>query len=149
MHAYVLLREQWLPRPVDDVFAFFSDAGNLEAITPPWMHFHIVTPRPIELRAGAIIDYRLCWRGLPLRWSSEIAEWEPPQQFVDVQRRGPYAHWRHRHTFVPKDGGTRLGDEVHYALPWGPIGRLAHWLVRRNLEAIFDYRAERVAALLR
>jgi ligand-binding SRPBCC domain-containing protein len=149
MHTYVLQREQLLPRPVEEVFGFFSEAGNLEEITPPWMGFQIVTPRPIELRAGAIIEYRLRWRGVPLRWTSEIAEWDPPRRFVDVQLRGPYAFWRHTHEFAPQGNGTRLRDEVHYALPLGPIGRLAHWLlVRRNLEAIFAYRAERVAALL-
>jgi ligand-binding SRPBCC domain-containing protein len=113
------------------------------------MNFRIVTPRPIELRAGAMIEYRLKWRGIPLRWVSEIPEWEPPRRFVDVQVRGPYALWRHTHEFDSTKGGTLLRDHVEYALPLGPLGRLAHGLaVRRNLEAIFAYRAERVAELL-
>ncbi len=149
MHIYDLRQEQWVPRAIEEVFGFFSDAGNLEQITPPWMHFQIVTPRPIELLAGAVIEYRLRWRGIPLRWISEIAQWQPPRRFVDLQVRGPYALWRHTHEFVPKGAGTLLTDQVQYALPLGPLGRLAHRLaVRRNLEAIFAYRAQRVAALL-
>jgi ligand-binding SRPBCC domain-containing protein len=149
MRVYEIYQEQFVARPVEEVFGFFSDAHNLEQITPAWMNFHIVTPPPIELRAGATIEYRLRWRGISLRWVSEIPVWEPPRRFVDVQVRGPYAHWRHTHDFEPAEGGTLLRDRVEYALPLGPLGRLAHWLaVRRNLEAIFAYRAQRVAELL-
>jgi ligand-binding SRPBCC domain-containing protein len=145
----VLQREQLVTRRIEDVFGFFCDAHNLEQITPPWMRFHVVTPGPIELRAGAIIDYRLRWRGIQLRWTSEIAEWEPPRRFVDVQRRGPYSQWQHTHEFLSADGGTLMRDQVRYALPLGMLGWLAHrQMVRRNLEAIFAYRAQRVAELL-
>lgn len=146
---YALHREQHIPRTLDEVFAFFADAGNLEAITPPWLNFRIETPRPIELRDGTVIDYCLRWHGVPLRWRSEIAEWTPPDRFVDVQLRGPYSHWRHTHTFEATDQGTLMRDDVEYALPLGSLGRLAHrLLVRRQLETIFDYRCQRVAELL-
>jgi ligand-binding SRPBCC domain-containing protein len=149
MPIHQLQREQLLPWPVERVFAFFADAGNLEAITPPWMGFRIVTPPPIELRAGAVIEYRLRWRGLPMRWISEIAIWEPPLRFVDVQSCGPYKSWRHTHEFLEAADGTLMRDDVRYAMPWGPFGAIAHrWIVRRNLEAIFDYRAQRVVELL-
>jgi ligand-binding SRPBCC domain-containing protein len=146
--TYLLQREQWVPRPVDEVFAFFADATNLEAITPPWLNFCILSPAPIAMRRGAAIVYRLRWHGLPLRWFTEIEEWEPPVRFVDVQRRGPYALWHHTHEFEPAGSGTRMRDLVRYALPLGPLGRLTHRLVvRRNLEAIFDYRAKKVTEI--
>ena len=149
MGMYQLQREQLLPRRIEQVFAFFSDAANLETITPPWMGFRIVTPQPIELRAGVVIEYRLRWRGLPMRWISEIPIWEPPHRFVDVQVRGPYKSWRHTHEFTQADEGTLMRDDVEYSLPLGPLGAVAHdFMVRRSLQAIFDYRAERVAALL-
>ncbi len=148
MHTYLLEREQWIPRPIGVVFAFFADATNLEAITPPWLGFRILTPRPIALHAGALIDYRLGWRWLPLRWRTRIEEWEPPHRFVDVQLRGPYALWHHTHSFEPHEGGTWMRDRVRYALPLGPLGRLANrFRVRKDLEAIFAYRAEKIAEL--
>lgn len=127
-------------RPIEDVFAFFADAGNLERLTPPWLRFEILTPRPIAMRVGALIDYRLRVRGLPLRWRSEITAWEPPYRFVDEQRRGPYRLWIHEHTFETVDGGTRVRDRVEYAAPGG-------WIVQRlfvgpDLKRIFDYRTE-------
>lgn len=148
MRTFLLQREQWIPRPIDQVFAFFADATNLEAITPPWLRFRILEPRPAVLRAGTLIAYRLRWHGVPLRWLTEIEAWEPPFRFVDVQRRGPYALWHHTHEFEPSDGGTRMRDVVRYALPMGPLGTLMHRLiVRRELEAVFDYRAIRVSEL--
>jgi len=102
----------WLPRPLDEVFAFFSDASNLEVITPPWLSFSVVTPAPIEMRPGTLIDYRLRFRGFPLRWRSEITSWDPPHRFADAQVKGPYRQWIHEHTFVEKDGGTLAGDRV-------------------------------------
>ncbi len=135
-----------MPRPVDEVFAFFADAANLEAITPPWLRFRLLSPGPIAMRPGALIFYRLYWGWLPLRWVTEIEEWQPPFRFVDVQLRGPYALWHHTHSFEPHEGGTLMRDEVRYALPLGPLGRLMHrLLVRRDLEAIFDYRARKVS----
>lgn len=146
MRTFLLQREQRIARPVAEVFAFFADATNLEAVTPPWLRFRILSPRPIAMRAGALIVYRLRWGWLPLRWVTEIEEWQPPFRFVDVQLRGPYALWHHTHTFEFHEGGTLMRDSVRYALPLGPLGRLAHRLfVRRDLEAIFDYRARKVS----
>ncbi len=138
MRTFTLESVQWLPRPVGEVSPFFADAGNLERITPPWLHFSILTPRPIEMRVGARIDYRLRVRGIPLRWQSEITVWEPPWRFADVQRRGPYRLWVHEHTFRECDGGTEVGDHVTYAVPGG-------WLVERllvgpDVRRIFAYR---------
>jgi ligand-binding SRPBCC domain-containing protein len=134
-----------LPRPRPEVFAFFADAGNLEALTPPWLRFRIATPQPVELCAGALIDYRLRVHGLPVRWTSEITAWEPPGRFVDEQRRGPYRLWFHEHTFEDAPGGgTFVHDRVRYRVPFG---RLANWLVvERDVRTIFTYRSE---ALLR
>ncbi|WP_337176390.1 SRPBCC family protein [Paludisphaera sp.] len=148
MVEHVLRREQWLPRPIDEVFEFFSDARNLEAITPPWLGFRILATGPIEMKAGTRIRYRIRLRGLPMGWLTEIQEWDPPRQFVDVQLRGPYKLWRHTHRFESVDGGTMVHDEVRYALGFGPIGRLVHaWTVRRDVETIFDYRARRMEEL--
>ena len=117
--VYELATWQWLPRPRPEVFAFFADARNLERITPPFLNFHVLNAAPIEMRAGALIDYRLRMRGIPLRWQSEITAWEPPRRFIDVQRRGPYRQWHHTHTFEEEEGGTMVRDSVLYTLP-GP-----------------------------
>ncbi len=149
MLEYTLVREQFLPVPLRAVFAFFADPANLEAITPDWLHFHIVTPLPIYMEAGAIIRYSLRWHGVPLSWKTEIREWRPPYEFVDEQLQGPYRLWHHTHTFRSVNEGTAVTDVVRYALPLGPLGWLAHSLiVRANLNAIFDYRAEQVARRL-
>ena len=147
---HVLEREQRLPGTPDEVFPFFGDARNLEAITPPWLGFHVVTRAPIEMRAGALIEYRLRLHRLPMGWLTRIEEWEPGERFVDVQLDGPYRLWHHTHAFRPHpQGGTLMTDTVRYALPFGPLGSLAHRvLVRRDLERIFDYRARAVPALL-
>ena len=141
MKVHLLAREQHVPAPPDEVFAFFADAHNLEAITPPWLGFRVVTPGPIEMRAGALIEYRLALHRIPVRWLTRIEEWTPGRSFVDAQLRGPYRLWHHTHTFTPAGGGTLVGDRVRYALPFGPLGVVAHAaLVRRDLERIFDYR---------
>lgn len=141
---YVLERTQVVPRPRDEVFPFFADAANLERITPPGLSFKIITPQPIEMRAGTTIDYRIKLSGIPLRWRTLIESFEPNERFVDVQLRGPYARWHHTHTFRDVPGGTEVGDRVEYALPLGPLGRIAHAVVvRRQLRGIFDHR-ERV-----
>jgi ligand-binding SRPBCC domain-containing protein len=147
---HTLRREQRLGGAPDEVFGFFSDAGNLEDITPPWLGFSVITPRPIEMRPGTLIEYRLRLHGLPLRWLTEIAEWAPGERFVDRQLRGPYALWHHTHDFAPAPGGgTVMRDTVRYALPLGPLGGLAHAaFVRRDLERIFDFRAAEVARRL-
>lgn len=148
MTTYLIQRKQWVSAPLEKVFEFFSDASNLEVLTPPWLKFRIVTPTPIAMHTGAKIEYRIDWRVVPIRWQTEIVEWSPPHRFVDLQLRGPYKAWHHTHTFAAVDGGTLMHDIVRYALPLGPLGSLAHKLaVRRDVERVFDYRAERVAAL--
>jgi ligand-binding SRPBCC domain-containing protein len=143
----MLRREQRVPGLPAEVFAFFADAHNLEAITPPWLDFRVVTPTPIEMRVGTLIEYRLELHGVPLEWLTRIEEWTPGVRFVDVQLSGPYALWRHTHEFAPDGRGTTvMRDTVRYALPLWPLGELAHaLLVRRDLERIFDYRATAVA----
>lgn len=150
MREYTLRREQMIPLPVDEVFAFFAEPANLEAITPRWLRFRILTPEPIRMEAGALIRYALRWRGLPMSWTTRIEKWDPPHGFVDAQLRGPYRLWEHAHDFESVEGGTLARDVVRYAIPFGFLGRLARagW-VRADLEAIFDYRAQRVTELLR
>jgi ligand-binding SRPBCC domain-containing protein len=139
----------WLPRPIDAVFAFFTDVANLDAITPPWVGFEILTPRPVELRTGAIIDYRLRLHGIPVGWRTEITHWDPPRGFVDEQRRGPYRLWVHRHEFEEEAGGTRVRDRVEYAVPGGPLEPLVHRLfVAPDLRALFAHRHRRLRELL-
>ncbi|MDP2711656.1 MAG: SRPBCC family protein [Solirubrobacteraceae bacterium] len=147
---HILRRELRLPGAPEDAFAFFADARNLEAITPPLLRFRVVTPGPIAMGAGTLIRYRLRVRGVPVSWLTEITEWEPPDRFVDEQLRGPYALWQHTHTFEALDGGgTLMRDVVRYALPLGPLGELARRaFVARDVEAIFAYRAERIGQLL-
>ena len=144
--AYVLERSLWLPEPPHAVFPFFADAANLEIITPPQMRFRIVSPLPIEMREGAEIRYRMALFGVPFGWQTEITAWQPDRRFVDLQRRGPYRRWEHLHVFEPEAGGTRMLDRVEYALPLSPLGAVVHPIVRRQLEAIFDFRAETVLA---
>ena len=144
---HVLRREQRLPGPPGAVFPFFADAGNLEAITPDWLAFRIVTPRPIDMHVGALIEYRLRLHGVPVSWLTRIEEWEPGVRFVDAQLRGPYVLWHHTHEFEPDGaGGTLMRDTVRYALPYGPLGEIARRLfVARDLRRIFDFRAAEVA----
>ncbi len=146
MRLHVLRREQHLPKPPDESFAFFGDAHNLEDITPPWLGFRVVTPEPITMAPGTLIAYRLRLHGAPIRWLTRIEVWEPGRRFVDVQVSGPYALWHHLHEFAPDgEGGTVMRDTVRYALPFGPFGALAHAVfVRRDVEAIFDFRREAV-----
>jgi len=136
-----LQREQLLPRRIDEVIAFFAEARNLERITPPWLVFRVLTPDPIEMRVGTLIDYRLRVHGIPLSWTTRIEQWDPGVGFVDRQIAGPYRLWHHRHTFHAQGAGTVVSDVVDYALPFGPLGELAHrLLVRRDLERIFAHR---------
>jgi len=137
--------ELWLPRSRDEVFPFFADAGNLSEITPPWVKFQVLTPAPIAMQPGTLIDYRIRVHGLPIRWRTEITEWNPPCRFVDVQLRGPYTLWHHTHTFEEKDGGTLCSDSVTYR-PRG--GAIMHRLfVRKDVERIFAYRRKRLLEL--
>lgn len=144
--AYTLKTELWLPRAIREVFDFFADAHRLEEITPPWLRFHVRTPQPVPMFAGTTIDYTLRLHGVPIRWRSEISEWEPPFRFVDRQLRGPYRLWYHRHTFEERDGGTLVKDHVDYAVLGGA---LVHWLVvKRDLERIFAFRHQRLIEFL-
>ena len=149
--VYRLETEQWLPRSKPDVFEFFADAFQQEAITPPWLNFQVITPAPIVMQPGLTIDYRLKLHGWPVRWRSEISVWEPCERFVDQQLIGPYRLWHHEHTFYhQKQGGqnesTLVRDVVHYAVTGGP---LIHWLmVKRDLVTIFNDRQKRMQELL-
>ena len=148
--THVLERRQRVELTPADAFSFYAEALNLEAITPAWLRFGVTTPGPIEMGPGTLIDYRLRLHGAPIRWRTRIAVWEPPERFVDVQVRGPYAVWEYEHRFEPAgQDATLITDRVRYALPLGPLGVLAHRLfVRRDLERIFDHRRDAVAARL-
>jgi len=146
---YTIERRQIISKPVEQVFSFFADVENLDRITPRWMRFRIRTPAPVAMHAGARIEYTIRWRGLPIRWLTEIEEWLPGKRFVDRQVRGPYRLWHHTHGFEEAGDKTIMEDIVRYALPLGPIGRIAHAvLVRRDLERIFDFRASRIQELM-
>jgi hypothetical protein len=146
MGIHTISREIRLPRPIDEIFPFFADASNLGAITPPWLEFRMLTPRPVHMAPGTRIDYRIRLHGLPVRWRTEITAWEPPHRFVDVQLRGPYRVWEHTHEFVADGNGTIVRDRVRYALPLGPVGEWARRLfVARDVERIFEYRQHALA----
>jgi ligand-binding SRPBCC domain-containing protein len=147
-HTYRLIREQWVPQPPEETFAFFSRPENLQEITPGWLAFRIMRVDS-PLHTGSLIEYRLRWHGIPMRWTSQITDWSPPHRFIDNQLYGPYAQWHHEHNFAAENGGTRIRDEVQYALPFGVVGRLAHWLrARRDVEAIFEFRRQRLKEML-
>jgi len=148
--TYLLERAQLLEFPLDHVFAVFSDAGNLEALTPPTLKFKVTTPLPIEMVEGALIDYRLHLYGVPFNWRTRIDIYEPQQRFVDRQLRGPYKLWRHEHLFYPVSDGVLMVDRVHYEIPYWIAGRLAHAaFVRSTLDKIFDYRRQQTPHLLK
>lgn len=135
----------WLPCPPAEVFYFFSDAHNLQAITPNWLNFKILTPAPIRMKEGTLIDYQLQIHGLPVRWQTEITAWQPAHRFVDEQRRGPYRLWIHEHRFDALDGGTTCTDQVRYAVPGGEL--MYRLFVRRDVERIFAFRAVKLREL--
>ncbi len=139
MRIHEFKTEVWLPVPPENVFPFFADAGNLETLTPPWLKFKILTPTPITMHRGALIDYRLRLRGVPVNWRTRITDWAPPHRFVDEQLRGPYRQWIHEHTFVADRGGTLARDRVRYAVPFDFL--IHSWWVRPDIEMIFRYRA--------
>ena len=132
----------WLATPRTQVFDFFSDARNLEELTPQWLRFRILTPLPLEMGEGLEIDYRLKIHGFPARWKSKISRWEPPARFVDVQLRGPYRRWIHEHTFREVDGGTLCEDAVEYAPLGGAL--VNKLLVEKDIKKIFDFRSMRL-----
>ena len=149
MKMHTLERVQEVALDPDETFRFFGAIENLERITPPWLRFRILDPRPDALTAGARIEYSLVLHRFPVRWTTQIDEYQPPRRFTDFQVRGPYSRWEHAHTFEPSERGTVMRDVVRYAIPYGPLGALAHVaFVRRDLRRIFDYRRDTVAALL-
>ena len=138
----------WVPQPPEEVFPFFADARNLEQLTPPWLSFSILTKGNIEMGVGSLIDYRIKIHGMPLRWRTRIARWEPDRLFADEQLRGPYALWHHTHTFTPCDGGTVLGDDVLMRPKGGPLaGLVMKFFVRRDVRRIFEFRAQKMTEL--
>ncbi len=145
---HVLEREQFVPKPRSELFAFFANAANLEQLTPSSLRFKIKTPLPIEMRAGALIDYNISLFGIGLRWRSLIESFEPETRFVDVQLKGPYRWWRHTHEFSDAPGGTIVRDRVEYEVPFGLVGELARAVfVDRQLAAIFAFRRECIAKM--
>ncbi len=145
MKIFELHREAILPFPRERVFDFFSKAENLELLTPPWLSFKILTPLPIQMCEGALIDYRISLRGLPMGWRTEITTWEPPYRFVDQQLRGPYRQWIHEHRFTEVEGGTRVEDHVHYVVLGGSL--VNRFFVAPDVNRIFDYRQKRLREL--
>ncbi len=149
MHVYTLDCEMITPKSIEYAFAVFENPYNLAKITPPELGFQVTSKERVEMRRFAEIEYRIKWLGLPMHWKTLITEYDPPFMFEDEQAEGPYALWRHRHTFVDTDQGTKVADHVEYALPFGPIGRLAHGLiVGEQLKKIFVYRQDQLAKLL-
>jgi ligand-binding SRPBCC domain-containing protein len=147
MKIHTLHSEVWVPRPREEVFAFFSRAENLEILTPHWLHFSILSPGPISMKSGTRIRYRLRLHGIPMRWESEITAWEPPYRFVDEQSRGPYRRWIHEHQFLEHDAGTTVRDIVQYSVAGGP---LVHRLfVASDLRKIFEFRRQKVVEMFR
>ena len=142
MKLYRLKREQFVPAPIEAVFAFYADASNLEQLTPPFLRFRMVSPTPVAMRPGTLIDYRIRVHGLPMTWRSEITVWNPPYRFVDEQIRGPYRVWIHLHEFEPARGGTIVRDSVRYAVPGGDL--VQRFLIAPDLERIFDYREKKL-----
>lgn len=145
--TYRLHCEQWIPRPIDEVFAFFADAHNLEEITPPWLGFRILSMSTASIQEGTTIHYRLRLHGIPVHWRTDIREWNPPRSFVDEQTSGPYREWRHTHTFEAHGDRTKMIDDVEYSLPFGILGRMVHAVkVHWDISKIFEYRRMRIDA---
>jgi ligand-binding SRPBCC domain-containing protein len=146
--TYTLSFKQQIQRPLPEVFDFFSRAENLEVLTPPWLKFKILDVKPQLVQQGTLIDYSLRVHGIPLRWTSEIVEWEPPHRFVDLQLRGPYKLWRHEHRFEACPGGTLISDTINLTLPLGFLGRLAYKIkVESDVQEIFAFREQKIRSL--
>ena len=143
MIKHLLKKSMTLPLPLEQVFPFFAQAENLERITPPEMQFQYLTPLPIEIKQDALVEYRIRLYGIPMKWQTKIALWDPPHSFIDEQLKGPYALWHHEHLFHEDgQGNTVIEDQVSYALPFSPLGDVAHPIVRWQIERIFKYRQE-------
>lgn len=150
MPEHILQCKQIIEHPRDEVFEFFADARNLERITPPELQFHIITPQPIDIKKGTLIEYQLKLLGFRVKWKTEITQWNPPHDFVDTALKSPYRQWIHLHKFiVGENGETIMKDVVRYRLPLEPFGNLAHWYVKKELNYIFDYRRKVVAEILK
>jgi ligand-binding SRPBCC domain-containing protein len=148
MKVYSLVKQQLVKKSLEDVFPFFERPENLEALTPPNLGFFILTPSPIRMKTGALIDYTIRLMGVNMRWSTLITDYEPPFRFVDEQLKGPYSYWHHTHTFRETDDGTWIMDEVRYVVPLGLLGRILHGVfIRRMLEKIFTHRAEVIRSI--
>jgi len=144
MKTYSFETQTKLNKPLREVFPFFANAENLNAVTPPWLKFEILTPLPIEMKVGIIVDYQIHLHGIPIRWRSKITEWDPPRKFTDVQIKGPYCFWMHEHFFIAEGDQTRMIDRVEYAVPGWLFAPLIHSLfVKRDLAKIFQYREQR------
>ena len=136
----------WLPQSREKVFAFFSDAQNLDLITPPWLHFRTLTRGSGEMRPGMLMDHRLRLHGFPLRWRSKITDWDPPARFVDEQVRGPYRLWIHEHRFEERNKGTLVRDHVCYAVLFDFL--IHRFFIRPDIERIFGYREKKLREIL-
>ena len=146
--SHNLERRQILPQDLAAAFGFFKNPHNLGALTPSWLHFKIVSVSDAEIREGTRIHYRLRIHGVPLGWESVISEYAENVMFADRMVSGPYRRWYHKHEFRTVPGGTEMRDRVEYELPFGLLGRLGHFLVRRQLREIFDYRAAAIGRML-
>ena len=141
MKTFEINMKQYINKPLDVVFEFFSKPENLEIITPESLSFNILTPTPIKMGKGSLVDYTIRLFGIPIHWRTLISDYEPPFRFVDQQIKGPYTFWHHTHTFKLVEGGVEIIDQVKYSLPLGWLGTLAHAIwVRKDLEKIFEYR---------
>ncbi len=145
MKVYTLTRELYIRKPLSEVFSFFDRPENLAVITPKMLDFKILTPQPIKMKMGAIVDYIIKISGISFHWRTIISSYDPPNCFIDEQIKGPYAFWHHKHTFTEFNDRTLMKDVVHYSLPFGFIGILAHRIyVKRNINYIFDCRIKAI-----
>jgi ligand-binding SRPBCC domain-containing protein len=145
MKEHSFKSELWLARTPAEIFPFFADAKNLATVTPPWLHFEILTPGRIEMGIGTLIDYRISLHGIPLRWRTKITAWEPPFRFVDEQVKGPYRRWIHEHRFAESGAGTLCHDQVRYAILGGPI--VQRLLVEPDVKRIFAFREAKLTEI--
>ena len=148
LKIYELKRRTFIPAPIQDVFSFFSNAEDLNLITPPWLYFKILTPLPVIMKENTQIDYSIKLLGLRMTWKTEITVWQPPNKFIDRQIKGPYRVWEHTHIFKEKGRGTQMEDIVQYAVPGFVLSPIFHLLfVRPRLVKIFAYREQKMLEL--